>query len=147
MPKVIIQNVVVHASVRKFEWLMAGVMIHLGIGLHGETEIFASSKSYDEIARMFSEETWAFIFFLFGVCRLIVLFLNGTHIKPSAEIRAIMSGGAFFIFAALAMGIDAANPATIGGITYKWLALGELANVWQAVSDARNRSKKNGGYL
>lgn len=142
---IIVRDILTYASTRKLEWLMAGLMIHLGYILSQPLPLFEIQPSFAVLGQYMSENNWAILFGVFGIIRLIVLILNGTHIKQSAEIRMFLSGCAFLIFSMWVWGIDASGTASTGGATYKWLALGELMNVWQSSSDMHaRRSGKNG---
>lgn len=136
---IIVRDIIAHAGVRKLEWLMAGLYVHLGYVLFLPYKTFEASPAFSHIATYFSENEWATIFLVFGLVRLVVLVLNGTHIKTSAEIRLVLSACSFAIFTLWVWGIDAANVASTGGATYKWLALGELMNVWQSRTDIIKR--------
>lgn len=145
---VIIQDIITHVSTRKLEWVMTGLMIHLGLLLVDPSEdVFEKSAAFSELARYASETSWGLIFLTFGIVRLIVLILNGTHIKQSSEIRLVLSAISFLILCMWIWGILDSGAAVTGAITYKWLAVGELANVWQSSSDRiKRRAARDAGY-
>ncbi len=135
----IVTDIVSHAAVRKYEWIMAGMFIHLGYVLSLPFDTFGSANAFLVMKQYMSESSWALVFGVFGFTRLIVLILNGTHIRQSAQLRMILSGISFLILCLWVWGIDASDTASTGSATYKWLALGELMNVWQASADIRRK--------
>lgn len=143
---VIMADIVKYASARKLEWIMTGMMLHLAYILALPAETFKLSASFNVLASFFTESGWALIFATCGFIRLIILILNGAHFKRSAELRMIMAGCSFMIITMWVWGIDAAGTVSTGGATYKWLALGELMNVWQAQSDRLTRRAMHRGH-
>lgn len=141
----IIQDVFTHAATRKLEWLMSAMFVHMGYVLALPDETF-KGKTFQVIVQVIPEGYVAAVFGGFGLFRLGVLILNGTHIKQSSELRAILSAFSFIILFAWAWGIDATGVLTVSGVVYKWLAFGELMNVWQASSDMYKKRtyRKNG---
>lgn len=142
----LVQDIVRHASARKLEWLMAGMMIHLGYLLWHPENTFAKNPIYSTLAEYATENSWALIFGLYGLFRLGILILNGTHIKQSAELRIALSMGSFVILFIWIWGLNASGSASLGGISYKWMAFGELMNVWQASSDKLDRKAVKHGH-
>ena len=143
----IVRDIIHYASARKLEWIMAGMMLHLGYILALPANTFELSSSFVILKMYLSESGWALVFGAFGFARLIILILNGGHLKYSAELRMLMAACSFVIIAMWVWGIDASNTASTGGATYKWLALGELMNVWQASADRLARkAMKHGRY-
>ncbi len=142
----LVQGIIRYASARKLEWLMAGMMIHLGYLLQRPEETFNGNPIFTTLVLYASENTWAVIFGAFGLLRLFVLILNGTHIKQSAELRILLSAGSFMILFTWIWGLNASGNASLGGISYKWMALGELMNVWQASSDRLIRKVAKHGH-
>ena len=142
----IVRDMINHAGTRKLEWIMTGLMIHLGLILVTNENIFNQSRAFSVLAGYMSEHNWAILFLMFGSVRLAVLILNGTHIRPSAEIRAALAAMSFVILCMWIWGIISSGFSPTGALTYKWMALGELLNVWQASTDmeVRRRSQKNG---
>lgn len=147
---IIVRDIIAHAATRKLEWLMTGLMIHLGLILWGSDDIFAKSKSFSVLASYMSEPNWAHMFIAFGLARLIVLILNGTHIRTSAELRMMFAAVSFVILCMWIWGVQASGFAPTNAVSYKWLAIGELLNIWQASSDLeakrRSKSKNGSGY-
>lgn len=143
----IVRDIVSHAGARKLEWIMSGLMIHLGWLLIGPNDVFKMSRSFSVLAEYMAEYQWAVMFIVFGVIRLVVLILNGTHIRPSAQLRMIFAGVSFTILVMWIWGIQSSGFSPTGALSYKWLAIGELLNIWQASADheAKRRSDKNAG--
>lgn len=143
----IARDIIYHAGTRKLEWLMNGLMIHLGWILFQDEDTFGKSPSFSVLAEYMSEPSWAIMFLIFGIVRLVVLILNGTHIRPSAEIRAVLAGVSFVILCMWIWGIQSSGFSATGAVSYKWLAIGELLNIWQASSDmeTKRRGKKQNG--
>lgn len=120
-----LKTLVVHFSVRKLEIMMAGLFIHL-------------SLSY--------ESNWSKVLLLIGLARVIVLFLNGVHLKFSAELRMVLATSSFIVLAVLVGGFN--NLAALSSLNsvYFWLGIGELMNIWQASSDSIVRRAHRYGY-
>lgn len=143
-PMLIVADVVKYAAVRKLEWIMAGFMIHIGFILSGPSDVFLSSASFRDLSLYASENSWAILFGAFGIIRLVVLVLNGTHLRQSAELRMFLSMVSFLILFTWIWGLMSSE-SPLGGVSYKWFAIGELMNVWQAQSDRLARkAAKNG---
>lgn len=143
---VIIQDIISHASVRKLEWIMTGMMIHLGIIFVQPGDLFLGRPAFHVLAQFATANSWGLLFLVFGLIRLVVLIMNGTHIKQSSEIRLFLSAISFIILCMWIWGIDSSNATATGGAVYKWLALGELANVWQSSADRlKRKASQNAG--
>ena len=143
---VIIQDIISHASVRKLEWIMTGLMIHLGWIFIQPGDLFDGRPAFSVLAQYATANSWGLLFLTFGIIRLIVLIMNGTHIKQSSEIRMFLSAISFIILCMWIWGIDSSDATVTGGATYKWLALGELANVWQSSADRlKRKALRNAG--
>lgn len=142
----LVREAVVYASVRKMEWIIAAMMVHMGYLLIQPVRTFSNSTVFDIVSQYLTEQQWAVLFLLFGSVRLVVLFLNGVYIRQSAEVRIALSGISFLILSVWVWGFDALPIVSIGSAVFKWLAIGELANVWQASADRRRRLelRKNG---
>lgn len=132
---IILKSIRDHFPARRLEWICAGIMAGIGLRLLDPVESF-SQASFSELARWAGEGAWGTLMFVVGVSRLVVLFYNGAW-RPSPELRGIFAivGGTIWI--ALAIGIEASGTVSPGSITYAFLALGELSNVWTAATDAR----------
>jgi hypothetical protein len=142
-----------HVSVRKSEWIIAGLQTHLGLFLLGSSNVFASNPSFSMLASWpftnptTNENLWAVIFIVLGLSRVLVLTLNGYTLGLlSAQIRRFLSGISFMILVAFVFGFDASGVATTGAVTYKWLAMAELLNVWQASADLSRRTGKSDSH-
>jgi hypothetical protein len=142
----IVQDVISYAGAKKLEWLMMGMTLHLAYKLSLPYETFANSNSFSVLQSYLNENSWAMVFSFLGIARLVVLTLNGLHFKHSAEMRMIMAAASFAIFSMWVWGIDAANAASLNGVICKWLAIGELMNIWQASADRlANKANSNAG--
>lgn len=142
----IVSDVVRYAAVRKMEWIMAGFMIHMGWKLSGPSDIFLTSPAFADLARYASENTWALVFGALGIVRLIVLILNGTHLRQSAELRMFLSMVSFLILFTWVWGLISSE-SPLGGISYQWFAAGEFMNIWQASADRVARKATRNGSI
>lgn len=138
---IIVRDILTYAGVRKLEWVMSGFMIHRGINLIYSGDEFNSRPVYSELIQWFDMQTWGWLFVIFSTFRLIVLILNGTHIKQSSEMRMLLAAGSFLIICAWLVGLRSSGASVTGGDVYFWLAIGELGNVWQASSDTNHKHK------
>lgn len=132
---IILRGIREHFPARRLEWICAGIMTGIGLRLLDPADSFAQ-PSFSELARLAGEGTWGTLMFLIGIVRLVVLFYNGAW-RPSPELRGIFAIASGTIWIAFAVGIEAAGTASTGSVTYAFLALGELSNVWTAAGDAR----------
>lgn len=140
MNLVIFQDLSEHVSIRKLEWLMAGLMMHLGIQLFLEPGIVSQTSLYNILTYYASQYWWAGVFVVVGLVRFLVLIFNGRYLRSgSAHLRRVLSGLSFLILTAFAFSLDIADKGPTSSLLCKWLAFGELANVWQASSDIRLR--------
>jgi hypothetical protein len=142
----IAQDIAKYAGAKKLEWIMMGMTLHLAYKLSLPYETFAQSNSFSVLQLYLSENGWALVFSLLGIGRLVVLTFNGLHFKHAPEMRMAMAAISFAIFSMWVWGIDAGNSASLNGVICKWLALGELMNIWQASADRlTNKAAKDAG--
>jgi len=131
----ILVQIVEHFPVRRLEWIGSGILIGLGLRLLDPADTFAQ-PAFRDLAAAFSENTWGAALFWIGLGRFLTLAYNGAW-KPSPELRGIFAVFGLLVFASLATGIESAGVASTGSITYAFLALGEISNIWIAAGDAR----------
>lgn len=88
-----------HWDVRSSEWLMLYPAVGIGIALLAQPNMFASSPSFDTIARFNSDEgMWATLVLLCALLRLVALTVNGTfksfpyspHMRMAASLAGIL---------------------------------------------------------
>lgn len=120
---------------RRLEWIGAAIMTGMGLRLLDPANTFAQ-PSYAELAAFANEGTWGNVLFFSGVICLAVLYYNGRW-KASPEARGACAIFRGLVWMALAIGLESAGTASTGTVTYAFLALGELSNVWTAAVDAR----------
>lgn len=139
---IIVRDVVSYMGVRKLEWIMAGLLLHVGADILANEDGYRNAKILFVLSDYMPNMYWGYVFLAFGFFRLVVLFLNGTHIRQSAELRLVLSCISFVIMCAWVMGLTTAEGVSLAGaLSYKYLALGELMNVWQASADLGNRKR------
>lgn len=132
---IILRGIRDHFPARRLEWICAAIMGGIGMRLLDPAETF-SQPVFAELARWASEGTWGAIMFSIGFARLVVLAYNGAW-RPSPELRGVFAIAGGLVWLAFAVGVEASGTASSGSITYAFLALGELSNVWTAAGDAR----------
>jgi hypothetical protein len=141
---------VIHLEKRLFEFAMTCIMLGEGIFLYFNAASIRES-AFRYTLDMLSEATFMYLFFLFGLARLIAIILNG-HWMPWGAIFRM--GGAFigaliwaqWCAALLVLKSKTGLPPSPGVVTYCVLALFEVVSMYRAYLGATKenaREKRN----
>jgi len=135
-----------HWHIRATEWLMIYPAILFGVVLVYQPELFETSRSFEQVSRWASQETWAVGVLLCAAIRLFALTVNGTFktfpYSPHLRLTATMFGIIFW--SQYSLGLLAAalfnGGAWSGPVFLSTICLAELLNLYRSWSDiARGR--------
>lgn len=119
--------------IRKGEWLMAVAVLFCWVIFTFNDDLFASSASYEKLARFAPQHIWAWICFFLGAGRFAVLFINGSYWR-TPHARAACAFLSCFLWFQLFAGLSP-NGAFGAMWTTIFLVLDAL-NFRQAMSEA-----------
>lgn len=99
-----------HAFVRRSEWVCAIVALWWGVALLLPGDTMLKQPSLRGFLHLFSETTWAWIFFVVGFLRIAALVINGTfagtaYSKYSPDVRAVCAGVGCLLYLGIVFGI------------------------------------------
>lgn len=119
--------------VRKSEWVLALMTFGLWFVFSLNDDLFSDSVAYAGLARWASQTVWAWMFFVVGLSRLIVLFINGAYWR-SPHWRAALAFLNCFAWYQLAVGLSANMG--IGLIVFPGILVLDVLNFRQAFLEA-----------
>lgn len=90
--------------VRKSEWVFAFMTLGLWLVFSLNDDLFSQSPGYNGLARLASQATWAWFFFVIGIGRVAVLFINGGW-RRSPHWRAVFAFLNCLVWYRLAIGL------------------------------------------
>lgn len=125
---------------RNSEWGLATMLLLWGVILDFDPTLFARSPSFDGMARLFDQSTWAVLCFLTGVGRLAMLTVNGFW-RRSPHLRAM---GAFLgsgFWFQITLSFLQSETTSTGLAIYPVLFLLDAYNVLRALGDAGHTDK------
>lgn len=118
------------------EWIAAGTTVLLGFLLSKNPELMASttSKGYKIMLSIADQATWAWVFYLVGLARVIVLIINGAW-RRSPLIRA---GAAFMTCFLWSQAMLSFYPTQGFAYAFSWgFLVMEITNAYRAMRDLR----------
>lgn len=126
---------------RLFEWVMALVMLGLGVEIAIWPETI-SSGSLRIILVIVSPQNMAFFFAVFGVLRIAALIANGSWPTHGPRLRAMGAGSAALMWGQMCVALILLTPHNQGIPSpeipiYFALTIGELVSAYRAMTDER----------
>jgi hypothetical protein len=122
--------------IRVMEWLLACIMLSLGVTFWNLRPMDWQQTLYSGLANIADPHTWAYFAFGIGVIRLAALTINGAW-RPSPHFRL---AGAFlgcFLWLQICYGMFSLEYRALGVAVYPWLLFADIYNVFRASHDAR----------
>lgn len=119
--------------VRKSEWVLALVTTGLWLVFSLNDDLFIQSPGYSGLARVAPQNAWAWFFFVIGIGRVAVLFINGGWYR-SPHWRALFAFLNCLVWYRLALGL--APNAGIGLVIVPGLLILDGFNFKQAFVEA-----------
>lgn len=153
----VISGVRDHFIIRISEWVMLLPTGGMWFGLkYVQPDMFHSSNSFNQLANMAQEETWAMFVLFCAVARFGALIVNGTFdvFKYSPHIRAAASLMGLVFWSQFCVGIFQAylydGGSFSGVVAYSTFVALELANMYRSFRDigstyADAKRRKNAG--
>ena len=135
---------------RACEWMLAIIMLQLGIVLAPPFDTFAITTSFGELSRIADEKTWAWITATAGGVRVIALTINGAF-RPMAHLRVALAIASALVWFQITISIleSGVLPSTLA--IFPVFVAFEFINAVRAASDAgkadaqAHRGSRNGG--
>jgi len=122
--------------VRVTDWLVACIMFSWSLVCWRLTEEAWTLPTMAGLARIFDQNTWAFLAFWIAVTRLSALAINGAW-RPSPHLRAGCAFLSCFLWLQISIGMLSADVTSLGAAVYPWLLVADIYNVFRASHDAR----------
>lgn len=121
---------------RLSEWACATAVFGVGVVLHVNADLMENlqSNAYQLMLTIGPQATWAKALIIFGICRLLVLLINGAW-RRSPHLRAVMAILSCFPLYTIAMSF---LPVFGIAMVFAWIFLGmDVINAVRAAGDAR----------
>lgn len=121
---------------RMSEWACAVAVFGIGVVLDVNPDLMATTKTsaYILMLSIASQAAWAKAMIIFGLCRLMVLLINGAW-RRSPHLRSILAIASCFPLYTLAMSF---MPVFGIAMVFAWVFLGmDVINAVRAAGDAR----------
>lgn len=142
-----------HAGVRFTEWLGAAPLLGIGVVLHLQPGVFATTASFATLAGWFTEAVWTNIILTVAILRLLALLINGSfrRFRHSPTIRFSASCVAALFWMLFTVGVFAAwrdaDGSPTGIIAYGTLLCLEFRNAYVSRVDmAVTRGMADAGF-
>lgn len=119
---------------RLAEWLFAAQLFTWGFILLRPEQTF-SSPSLLPLARVASEEAWAWYAMSVGGARLLALFINGWVVPHTYLFRISCSFLSLLAWLTISLGLMSSGQATTGLAVYPWIFLAEMVCLWRTGRD------------
>ncbi|MDR7032919.1 hypothetical protein [Mesorhizobium sp. BE184] len=134
-----------HFPQRVSEWIMTAAILGWSSVLAGDTNTFATSKSFVVLASYFSEPNWSLICFIVGMTRLAALVVNGTfrqfayspHLRGAASFIACVFWGQIALGVCLAWWGGGSGTGVVAYCTFMAIEMWNLFRAWADVGAAR----------
>lgn len=123
-----------HLRPRLMEWMHSIMLVLWGSILLRPDDTFGSSPAFVGLARIASEDVWAWTVIGVGLLRVTALLINGLW-RPSYTVRAVTSFLSLFIWFTISLGLLASPHATTGLAIYPVLCLFECVNLYYSTLD------------
>lgn len=120
------------------EWVTSGIMLLWGLSVFTDPEVFQRTN-YVFLGTLMPPDVWGSIAVIFGIIRLISLYINGRHSRtpPARMLGAVMG---MMIWYGLWLGGVSAGTVFAGGM-YMGLAILDSAALYFATIDAKKAVK------
>jgi hypothetical protein len=128
-----------HFRHRVLEWALGAITLTVGMTLLHEYPTL-DQPALSEMARIASEEFWAWAMILIGLARLGALWINGAW-RRSPWIRAATALMCAVVWLQITLGLLNVQMVTLGIAIFPWFLVAEGYSVWRAMSDARDASE------
>ena len=127
-----------HFYKRVASWIMAIMIMNIGIVLLIHGNMFDTNLSYTFMGRIAEEHTWAYGCLGVGLLRLTGLVVNGgfKNFRWSAHMRSIGSGLSCLIWLQIAIGFMVAPQTGLGMAIYPFLLILDAYNSYVAAQEA-----------
>ena len=133
-------GIVAHFPSRMTEWVMLWPTLTMGIALSVQEDMFATSRSFSELALWADQGTWSLLVLVCALGRALALVVNGTfdafryspHFRVAASLAGVFFWGCYglgFLSAVFAGGSFSAP------VAYSTLVLIEVVNVYRSTND------------
>lgn len=113
---------------RASEWFLGAITASLAIVTMLNDDLF-QGLNFVGLKSVFSQDTWALIFLVLGVSRIIVLIINGNYWR-TPHFRCAMAFFSCFLWFQLALGL--APNMSLGLAVFPWLFLLDAFNALRA---------------
>ncbi|WP_136652431.1 hypothetical protein [Paracoccus aeridis] len=145
----ITDGIYAHLPIRVTEWGMAWPAFTMGLALNYQSDMFQTSPSFERLAAIASEGTWAILVLACCLLRIVALTVNGTftgfgyspHMRLAASLVGLFFWSRYclgFLDAAIASGGSWSAPAI-----YSTAVLFEMINAYRSWLDVlRSRQGK-----
>ena len=134
---------------RMSEWACAAAIFGIGLVLHFNVDLMvnATTSTYSLMLSIATQQTWSRALLVFGICRLVVLLINGAW-RRSPHLRSIMAILSCFPLYTIAMSV---LPVFGMLMVFAWIFLGmDVINAVRAAGDAKTvdhaHARGNDGY-
>lgn len=126
-----------HFGARTSEWMLAGIMLSIGLILLRTEDTFSTSPAYVGMARIASEQTWAIGCTIVGVLRLVALTINGLWVPTTYHLRSAASFVSCFIWTQIMVGAMTSGIAGLGIAVFPWILLWDIITCHRTAVDYR----------
>ncbi|WP_185982969.1 hypothetical protein [Aureimonas mangrovi] len=139
-----------HFQIRLSEWMMLWPSFGLWLAFQVDPEMFSKSPSYAYLEAWATQNTWAAIVALAGLCRLMALTINGTFkgFAFSPHIRGFASLVGVVVWSQISLGFlvayVSAGGAPSGVIAWSTMVILEFANTYRSFSDIGKNAAERG---
>lgn len=127
-----------HFAARASEWMLAGILISIGLMfLRPEPMFDNTSFVYVGLERVASEQTWGWFCFTFGAIRFAALVINGAWVPSSYHLRAFTAFVACFFWFQLSFSLIMTGRPSILLAIVPWLFVLDMINCHRAAADVQ----------
>lgn len=150
----VIRGIHDHFPARASEWALSVMLFNLGLILALPRQTLQESPSLSGLARIASEDVWAWALLIIGSVRLMALVINGTFVHTtygrwSPHVRAFLAFASCFFWMQITVGLTLSPTFATGLGIYPVLLALDMYNTARAAGDAAlvDRARKNDSSL
>lgn len=126
-----------HFNIRLGEWFASFILLSMAVLFFCAPDMFARSPDYFSGMTAFGNQIqWGFLVLIFGVVRVVALWINGRKsITPA--IRMALAFFSCFVWWQLTISLVASGVPGLGWALLPWLLALDMYNVFRSSADAR----------
>lgn len=133
-----------HFGARVSEWILACILVSIGLMLIRPIDLFTDNDAYFGLARIATQATWGWFCLGCGVLRLIALTINGSWVPSTYHLRALASLLSCFFWFQLSLALLISDKPSMALATFPWLLVLDIICCHRAAVDVqRNRMAIN----